>query len=278
MARIDEIKVLKGLANRKRLRILRVLRNRPMTFSELMREVGMGSSGELGFHLNKLAGLVVKKGNKYYVSEAGLKILEALETITREPTVVGIDRVPIPKMARCLIILIIALVTVMWISTLYFGFMVLPEEFPTSFLASGEPAEMMNRFELLYFNVIMTVVTLLSIIIYIFRFDAIERIPFMVSLPAFVILLHKSKLTPRERGEYINKIYMVGLFVSLIVVIVFMLIEVVLILIGLRVIKPLEYEIGSFMALAILGIVTISMIGVCRYNAKVYNSLRERIG
>ena len=57
-------------------------------------------------------------------------------------------------------------------------------------------------------NIIITLFTL-------YRFSIVEKYPYVVSLPALSILLGSSRLTPRQRGFYINKIFEVMLIVGL---------------------------------------------------------------
>ena len=55
-----------------RIKILELLAKRPMSFSELKKELGIRSSGKLDFHLKKLGSLITmdEKG-KYTLSKEG---------------------------------------------------------------------------------------------------------------------------------------------------------------------------------------------------------------
>jgi len=73
-----------ALGHPTRVRILRALEAKPMSFSELKREVGIESSGHLQFHLGKLAGLIKTDENGNYVlTEDGKGALHVAQTALR---------------------------------------------------------------------------------------------------------------------------------------------------------------------------------------------------
>lgn len=70
-----------ALGNETRIEILRVLQevNRPLTFSELRDRVGVDDPGQFNYHLGKLAGHFVQKGEDgYALRTAGTRIIEAV--------------------------------------------------------------------------------------------------------------------------------------------------------------------------------------------------------
>ncbi len=42
-----------------------------------------------------------------------------------------------------------------------------------------------------------------------YRFELIERYPYIINLPALTLILYEGNFTPRERGLYINKMFSV---------------------------------------------------------------------
>ncbi|RLF02002.1 MAG: hypothetical protein DRJ59_04760 [Thermoprotei archaeon] len=103
-------------------------------------------------------------------------------------------------------------------------------------------------------------------------------VPFVSSLPAFAMLLHKDKLTPRERGEFINKLFHIHLYVSLAVSLVFLHITSVTTLVGSGLLLLGQNETALLVVIPTLLIVIILVLGVFKYYANVYGELRRKIG
>lgn len=75
-------RLLKALANPRRLKIVKELYRSPKSFSELMQICGFRSSGELAFHLGMLRSLVYKREDGLYeLTESGRKFVEFLEGV-----------------------------------------------------------------------------------------------------------------------------------------------------------------------------------------------------
>ena len=73
-----------ALGHPTRVRILRALEAKPMSFSELKRELGIESSGHLQFHLGKLAGLVrTDRNGNYALTEDGEGAFHVAQTALR---------------------------------------------------------------------------------------------------------------------------------------------------------------------------------------------------
>ena len=67
-----------------RIKILKLLAKRPMSFSELKRELGIKSSGKLDFHLKKLGNLVtLNSEDKYALTKEGYAALQTITTIRK---------------------------------------------------------------------------------------------------------------------------------------------------------------------------------------------------
>ncbi|MGD0978248.1 MAG: winged helix-turn-helix domain-containing protein [Candidatus Bathyarchaeia archaeon] len=65
-----------------RIRILKTLSRKPMSFSELKKETSIESSGHLDFHMNKLDGLIKSDENgRYVLSDQGKDALFTLEKV-----------------------------------------------------------------------------------------------------------------------------------------------------------------------------------------------------
>ena len=67
-----------------RIKILKLLAEKPMGFSELKRELGIKSSGKLDFHLKKLENLIaLDSDGKYTLTKEGYAALQAITTIKK---------------------------------------------------------------------------------------------------------------------------------------------------------------------------------------------------
>ena len=68
------------------MRILQILSEKPLGFSELKREVGIESSGLLAFHLGKLTGLVkLNPEGSYALTDEGKEALRIVEASRKQP-------------------------------------------------------------------------------------------------------------------------------------------------------------------------------------------------
>jgi len=268
----EQARILKGLANPKRLKILKLLREKPMTFTEIMRAMGMGSSGELSFHLNKLSGLVEKRGGKYAITDAGVKLLEALESLSREPVTAGIERVPPSRGAKYIIAASLALLLATWLLGLIV--IALPEEVYTS---TGKLGEYGERYSLLALPLLSTAVVATMTLTFKYRYELMEKIPFLITLPAFATLIHRGELAPRKKGEYINRLFHVQLYVALGVTALLLHMTVMTVLAGLNLVPP-EGPAALAMFLPIIIITLALALWIPIYYAKMYDELRERVG
>ena len=58
--------VFEAISHPLRIKILKLLANKPRSFSELKRELGIESSGKLDFHLKKLRNLITMDEGEIY--------------------------------------------------------------------------------------------------------------------------------------------------------------------------------------------------------------------
>ena len=73
-----------AIAHPLRIKILKLLAERPMGFSELKRELGIKSGGKLDFHLKKLENLIaLNSDGKYTLTKEGYAALQAITTIKK---------------------------------------------------------------------------------------------------------------------------------------------------------------------------------------------------
>jgi len=67
-----------------RIKVLKLLAKRPMSFSELKRKLGIKSSGKLDFHLKKLGNLVtLNSEDKYALTKEGYAALQTITTVRK---------------------------------------------------------------------------------------------------------------------------------------------------------------------------------------------------
>jgi len=76
--------VFEAISHPLRIKILQLLADRPMSFSELKKALGVRSSGKLDFHLKKLGNLVtLNSEGKYTLTGEGYAALQAITTVRR---------------------------------------------------------------------------------------------------------------------------------------------------------------------------------------------------
>ncbi len=71
-----------ALSHPTRIRILRLIHERPRSFAELKHELGLESSGHLQHHMGKLAGLVMDDG-RYVLTDPGIAAVKLVEDSER---------------------------------------------------------------------------------------------------------------------------------------------------------------------------------------------------
>lgn len=101
-------KMIRSISHWARRRIILLLGTRgPMTYSELMREVGIEDSGTFAFHLRSLGGLVEKTSDgRYKLTDRGREVYRALKILLGEKPVSEEQEKPIeqPSVSQPLII------------------------------------------------------------------------------------------------------------------------------------------------------------------------------
>lgn len=76
--------VFEAISHPLRIDILKKLANRPMSFSELKRELNIKSSGKLDFHLKRLEGLItVNEDNRYCLTNDGYAALQVIDSLVK---------------------------------------------------------------------------------------------------------------------------------------------------------------------------------------------------
>ncbi|MHA2096996.1 MAG: DUF7347 domain-containing protein [Candidatus Hodarchaeales archaeon] len=83
--------IIKAIAHDIRREILRILRDYPRTFTDLLNHFAI-STGKLNYHLTQIKGFIVKneETTKYEITTLGMKALEILNLINRE--VIEVDQ------------------------------------------------------------------------------------------------------------------------------------------------------------------------------------------
>ena len=78
----DSASVFEALSHPTRIKILRLIHEKPRSFAQLKHELGLESSGHLQHHMSKLRGLVTDQG-RYVMTTSGLAALKILEDSER---------------------------------------------------------------------------------------------------------------------------------------------------------------------------------------------------
>jgi len=77
-------KIFEAISHPIRIKILKLLAEKPMSFAELKRKLGIKSSGKLDFHLKKLGNLItLNNEGKYTLTKDGYAALQAIITIKK---------------------------------------------------------------------------------------------------------------------------------------------------------------------------------------------------
>jgi DNA-binding HxlR family transcriptional regulator len=84
MANTNSNEVFESVSHPLRIKILKLLAKSPMGFSELKKTLGIESSGELSFHLNKMRNLLDKDSeSRYVLNNTGYAALEAVRSLEK---------------------------------------------------------------------------------------------------------------------------------------------------------------------------------------------------
>src|SRR5215471_6957955 len=75
---LDSARLFDALSHPTRIKILRLIHERPRSFAELKHQLALESSGHLQYHMGKLVGLVVDNG-RYSLTVSGLGALKIVE-------------------------------------------------------------------------------------------------------------------------------------------------------------------------------------------------------
>jgi len=104
----DRAELFEALGHPTRIRILELLANSPLGFSDLKKALGIDSGGQLQFHLGKLQGLVKTVEGNYALTDEGKEALRIM-AIKKTPDKSEIKRVKSKPLQIISIILIFAL-------------------------------------------------------------------------------------------------------------------------------------------------------------------------
>ncbi|MHA1958711.1 MAG: ArsR/SmtB family transcription factor [Candidatus Thorarchaeota archaeon] len=76
--------VFEAISHPMRIEMLRLLAKKPIRFADLKRKLGIKSSGQLDFHLKKMAGIVVTDNDgNYILNDRGFAALMAVDIVSR---------------------------------------------------------------------------------------------------------------------------------------------------------------------------------------------------
>ncbi|GEM_PF-3595192 len=184
------ISALKALANKKRLCIAFSLRRRPLTFTEIYRTCRFNSKGELAFHLASMKGIIEKtRDGRYRLTSLGEMFVQVLQEL--EPPNTSIEEVPATLWDK------VGLLTALAIGL------------SACLISAARGGVFLHIISLNVF------IILVFTVVYVKRYYIIKHHPYLVNMPAFTYLLGSTLISPRRKGEYINKIFRVNIFASL---------------------------------------------------------------
>ncbi len=80
----NQSKIFESIAHDTRVKILRMVNKKPLTFTELKKKLNIQSSGNITHHLNKLEGLVeLNETRDYVITKRGKEALFALDAVNK---------------------------------------------------------------------------------------------------------------------------------------------------------------------------------------------------
>lgn len=132
---------------------------------------------------------------------------------------------PLSGRGRILCLLNILMIILMFAAGLYF-YWILPQEVPTHFDISGNPDAYGNKLELLLLPFAFSLVPLVVLLFVRFRFTLINRFPYLINLPAF--MMRVNQLPPEEQPLWINRFFEYLLGFDLFIGIYLLILEIVI--------------------------------------------------
>ena len=190
----QKAKMLKAVANPRRICIVKALYDGPKTFTQLMDACVFRSGGELSFHLGVLRGFVRKREDGLYeLTRAGRRLADLIEIIDEAGVAGSLRRVRPGLLEAVVVALTLALLTL------------------DAFYLAGR----INASSLMPDVLTYVTVSVVMLVVYLFRFELLERYPYLINLPAFTYIISHPFLDPQTRGNIVNKVFRVHLFVSL---------------------------------------------------------------
>ncbi len=100
----------------------------------------------------------------------------------------------------------IALLALSWAVATYY-YRILPDTVPTHYDLYGRPNGWGSKASLLLAPAILTGVGIALLAVIKYRYTMIERYPYLVNMPAFMILVSSDRLTPTERSSIVNMVF-----------------------------------------------------------------------
>lgn len=100
----------------------------------------------------------------------------------------------------------IALLALSWVVATYY-YRILPDTVPTHYDLYGRPNGWGSKASLLLAPAILTGVGIALLAVIKYRYTMIERYPYLVNMPAFMILVSSDRLTPTERSSIVNMVF-----------------------------------------------------------------------
>lgn len=114
------------------------------------------------------------------------------------------------RVGRTLVLLNVLLVASFFLTSLYYCSL-LPEEVPTHWNLRGEVDAYGAKTTVFVLAAVLSIANILIILITTFRFKIINRYPYLISMPAIALLIGSDRLSPKEKGRYVNRVFEVFL-------------------------------------------------------------------
>ena len=157
---------------------------------------------------------------------------------------------PLSRRGRILCLLNILMIILMFAAGFYF-YWILPQEVPTHFDISGNPDDYGNKSELLLLPFAFSLAPLIVLLFVRFRFALINRYPYLINLPAF--MLKVSQLPPEEQPLWINRFFEHLLGFNLFVGVYLLILEIV-ILYSIRTGSPPSWFMAFVIVFPLIGL------------------------
>jgi uncharacterized membrane protein len=179
---------------------------------------------------------------------------------------------PFSRIGKLLLMLnFLVLFTIVLMAVGYY--FILPDRVPVHYDASGNPTSYGDKILLVYTSLGFMIAPIVIIVVTLFRFKLINKYPYLISLPAF--MMHLRELSRDQRSIMVNMVFEIILAVGFIMGFGMLLMEYVMFESAIN--PAISQFIGYFVLLFVFMTVISVAIAIYMYK-RIYDRLKSVIG